>query len=74
MTSRCCPCLCVCLCIPLIDTMQRLGKSRLIIARQRLRFLYCQGRIKGKQENSSSQNFLLHVHPLPREIVLQAVA
>jgi hypothetical protein len=56
MRSRCCPC--VCLCIPLIVAKQRLGKSPLIVARQRLRFLCGPCRIKGKYAISSSQNFL----------------
>jgi hypothetical protein len=65
MRSRCCPCVCVCLFVfvfvsvyPPIVARQRLGKSPLIVARQRQLFLCGPCRIKGKLAIISSQNFL----------------
>jgi hypothetical protein len=56
MKSRCSVCACV---SPSIVARQRPGKSPLIVARHRLRFICGPCRIKGKEEISSSQNFLL---------------
>jgi hypothetical protein len=47
MRSRCCPC--VCLYIPHIGARQRLDKSPLVVARQRLHFLCVPCRLKRKQ-------------------------
>jgi hypothetical protein len=52
-------CLCVCVSVyPPIVARQRLGKSPLIVAMERLRFPCGPCRIKGKQAISPWQNFL----------------